>query len=306
MIKTNIKVKKKGGINNMEKKDLIEKLENMVVPEIELQTHKQRLKLSLLIFGEKLKKSTIKRTQLWLKRLIISGIGVFIIVAIMIFAYFEPKYQIAKALEIIKNNIQLQETIKEYNLEIKDIKVKDEKAYVLLTIKEGNIPEPPTYSKLSTHSIILYQVDINGNNQYNSFIMNMLVIIDLKGKRVETINSNIFSSTLTNDEEKQAIEIAKNYPIVQNFIIKFPKYITEVKYLPPSELYLDEENGVIIAKPKEGADKFAIVIFTFINHESTDNESCEIKVIVNLTKKQVSEPGPIILTNQEIDLKPIP
>ncbi|MCD6283690.1 hypothetical protein J7J12_00330, partial [bacterium] len=111
----------------MKKEDLIKKLENIKTPEIEIQSHKQRLKMALLSSGY-FKENSI---MFWTKRLIPAGIALALILAIG-FGVIQPKLQIAKAMEIAKKDPQIQQLMKDYGVEIKQVKLKNGKAYVLL------------------------------------------------------------------------------------------------------------------------------------------------------------------------------
>ncbi|MCD6233182.1 hypothetical protein J7J81_02265, partial [bacterium] len=76
----------------MKKEDLIKKLENIKTPDIEIQSHKQRLKMALLSSGYFKKKPIM----FWTKRLVPAGIALALILVVG-FTVIQPKLQIAKA-----------------------------------------------------------------------------------------------------------------------------------------------------------------------------------------------------------------
>ena len=126
----------------MKKEDLIKQLENIELPEIEIQSHKQRLKMALLNQHQKLHFGTGQDSgyfwnKIMLKRLIPAGVALALILVVG-FTVIQPKLQIARAMEIAKNDPQIQQLMKDYGVEIKEVKLQDGKAYVLLALPEEN------------------------------------------------------------------------------------------------------------------------------------------------------------------------
>ena len=123
----------------MKHEDLIKKLKNIEVPEIEIQSHKQRLKMALFTrlnfakqnFGGQ--DSGYFWNKIMLKKLIPAGMALALILVVG-FTLIQPKLQIARAMEIAKNDPQIQQLMKDYGVEIKEVKLQDGKAYVLLTL----------------------------------------------------------------------------------------------------------------------------------------------------------------------------
>lgn len=298
----------------MNKEDLIKKLENVEIPEIKLPSHQQRLK-SALLNSEYFKEKTMSPVLFWSKRLIPAGVVLVLILVVGFFTFLQPRNQIARAMEIIKNDPKVQEMIQKNNLEIKDIKVKDGKAYVLLTMKEGEdipagekeeaerilkeklkellkeskMPEEIITKVESGESIIemVYEDEETGVGKVRtSFVLNSLVEIDLKGKKIENIDTNLLVSNLTEEEKNKAIEIAeKDKRIKKVFSDERSDYSIEVRPLPLSKGTLEEENGKIVVKPAQDIDKRALVFL-----RSTDGKETA-DVIVNLTKEEIEMVG---------------
>jgi len=115
----------------MKQEDLIKKLENTKTPDIEIQNHKQKLKMVLLGSGY----FKEKPIMFWTKKLAPAGAALALILAIGFVSFFtviRPELQIADAMEIIANNEQARAIIEEYNLEVQEVEIKDHVAYVFL------------------------------------------------------------------------------------------------------------------------------------------------------------------------------
>jgi hypothetical protein len=75
------------------------------------------------------------------KRLVSAGVALAAALILLIgFTVTQPKLQIATAMEIAKNDPQIQKLIEDYGVEIKQVKLQDGKAYVLLALPEEKVP----------------------------------------------------------------------------------------------------------------------------------------------------------------------
>ena len=183
----------------MKYEDLIKKLENIEVPEIEIQSHKQRLKMALftrLNFAKQNfdgQDSGYFWNKIMLKKLIPAGVALALILVVG-FTLIQPKLQIARAMEIAKNDPQIQQLMKDYGVEIKEVKLQDGKAYVLLTLPEEKVPqvlnlerETPEGEKVGVQSgqfFIAYKDPKTGEVRESS---GSIAEIDLKAKKVEKL-----------------------------------------------------------------------------------------------------------------------
>ena len=277
----------------MKKEDLIKKLETIKTPEIEIQSHKQRLKMALLNSGY-FKEKTI---MFWTKRLVPVGVALALILVLGI-SVIQPKLQIARAMEIAKNAPQIKELMEEYGVEIKEIKLQDGKAYVLLTLPEEKLPPVPGLEKraLSTEEEETGMLGMRGPGQFYIVYHDpetgeiiessgSVAEIDLKAKKVakleliETLQINI--TPLTEEEKVRAIEIAKSEPKIQEMISDLEEREIIVKPLPPLKLRLDEDpdDGMEITSADPNEDKRANVIFKSDEYQDT--------ITVNLTTGKV-------------------
>ncbi len=276
----------------MEKEDLIKKLENIETPNIEIQSHKQGLKFALLNSGYPAESGTI---MFYTKRLVPVGVALALILVVG-FTVINPKLQIARAMEIAKNDPQIKELMEEYGVEIKQIKLQNGKAYVLLTLPGENLPPELEERTLGTEEeaapkggmrgpgqfFISYQDPVTGEITQSS---GSIAEIDLKAKRVRKLEMvekmKINIAPLTAEEETRAIEIAKSEPKIQEMIPDLEKREIIVKPLPPCKLRLNEnpDDGMEItsADPKE--DKKANVIFKSDEYQDI--------ITVNLTTGKV-------------------
>ena len=291
----------------MKKEDLIKKLENIKTPEIEIQSHKQRLKMALLSSGY-FKENSI---MFWTKRLIPAGIALALILAIG-FGVIQPKLQIAKAMEIAKKDPQIQQLMKDYGLEIKQVKLQDGKAYVLLALPEEKLPSElekralgseetgmrgpgqmfMAYRNPQTGEIIEFsgsvaEIDLKAAKVANLKRVGIVEPIEGKGpaigkytgelKKIETINV----TPLTEEEKAKAIKIAKSEPKIREMIPDLEQREVIVKPLPPLKLRLDEDpdNGIEVTSADPNEEKRVNVIFKSDEYQDI--------ITVNLTTGKV-------------------
>jgi len=118
----------------MKHEDLIKKLENLKTPDIELTHHKQVLRMALLN-SVRFKKRTIMD---WARILAPVATAVLLIAVAGFFNVIQPKLQIAQAKEIAMNTPQVQEFMEEYGLEIKEVKLQNGEAFVLLSYQAAS------------------------------------------------------------------------------------------------------------------------------------------------------------------------
>lgn len=112
----------------MKHENLIQKLENLETPEIELPGHKQALKMALLGSG-RFRERTIMD---WAKILAPISAAVLLIAVVGFFNVIQPQLQIARAKGIAMNDPQVQELMEDYELAITEVKLRDGEAFVLL------------------------------------------------------------------------------------------------------------------------------------------------------------------------------
>jgi len=112
----------------MKHEDLIQKLENLETPEIELPGHKQALKMALLGSG-RFRERTIMD---WAKILAPISAAVLLIAVVGFFSVIQPQLQIARAKGIVMNDLLVQELMEDYELAITEVKLRNGEAFVLL------------------------------------------------------------------------------------------------------------------------------------------------------------------------------
>jgi hypothetical protein len=112
----------------MKHEDLIQKLENLETPEIELPGHKQTLKMALLGSGH-FRERTIMD---WAKILAPVSAAVVLIAVVGFFNVIQPQLHIARAKGIALNDPQVQELMEDYELAITEVELRDGEAFVLL------------------------------------------------------------------------------------------------------------------------------------------------------------------------------
>lgn len=262
----------------MKQDDLIKKLENIEIPEIEIQSHKQRLKMALLTrlnfakqnFGGQ--DSGYFWNKIMLKKLVPAGVALALILVVG-FSVIQPKLQIARAMEIAKNDPQIQQLMKDYGVEIREVKLQDGKAYVLLALPEDKLPP-----ELEKRALRDEETGVRGPGQMFMSYQNVetgeviefsgsVAEIDLKAKKVEKLElvegTKIDITPLTEEEKVRAIEIAKSDPKIKEMLPRDAE-VKAVKPLPPLKLKIQttsEENGVKVVAYDEKEDRRVNVIF---------------------------------------------
>lgn len=280
----------------MRKEDLIKKLENIKTPEIEIQSHKQRLKTALLTQHQKLRFGTGQNfgyfwNKIMLRRLVPVGVALALILVVLGFTVIQPKLQIAKAMEIAKKDPQIQQLMKDYGLEIKQVKVQDGKAYVLLALPEKKLPPMSALEGEKTglnkemrglgQFFIAYQDPKTGEIIESS---GSVAEIDLKAKKVEKlkmVETMKFHMSLTEEEKARAIEIAKSDPKIREMVPDLEERGVIVKPLPPFKLRLNEDpnNEMEITSADPNEERRANVIFKSDEYQDI--------ITVNLTTGKV-------------------
>jgi hypothetical protein len=208
----------------MEEKELIEKLEKIKIPEIELKSHKQWLKMKLIDWKYREKKA-FEIFSILKKVGVFSGSLILILGMIFIATNFlVPKNNLLLAQKIALKNPEIKEMI-ERGAKIEDLKTTDDKAYLLISQTENELPT--------------------------------LTEVNLKERRVlkfEKILPEDFP--LTEREKEKAKEIAKIIPEIDERAI-IPKFeireieVKEIKLAPPLKVKLIKEKGQIKVVPKE-------------------------------------------------------
>jgi len=133
----------------MKHEKLIQKLEDLETPEIELPGHKQALKMTLLGSGH-FRERTIMD---WAKILAPISAAVLLIAVVGFFSVIQPQLQIARAKGIVMNDLLVQELMEDYELAITEVKLRNGEAFVLLApelktesgrgmLSESGPPEP--------------------------------------------------------------------------------------------------------------------------------------------------------------------
>jgi hypothetical protein len=234
--------------------NLIKKLENIELPDIEIQSHKQKLKMALL----NSRHFKPKTSNFWLKNALpfasAFALAIFLLVAIV-----NPKLMEAKAMGIAKNDPQVKKIMSENGFSIKELKIKNGVAFALLAPTEQNLK---SLSGEETGSVAR---------------------INLNSDKVETINDvNVPLLALTDIQIARAIEIIKNDPSTKDLSasIGAEKIILKSLAFLMLNLAENDEDKVELSFGKN-QNKIIIAIF--------ENNGSQYTVIVNLTKNKVEK-----------------
>lgn len=227
----------------MEEKNLIEKLEKLTLPEIEIPIHKRKLKEVLLnrYFPEKRHWEVLDIFQ---KFVLASAITIFLIFNNLIL----PSHNLTKAKEIALNNSQIKSWVEEGAI-IKDVKVIQNQAYILVQ------PEK-TAEEIITKEAPLLE-GIREEEFYGA-----LVQVNLKENEINKIEKLSPQVIPLAEKEKEIVkEIAEKNPQIQEIIKKEAK-VKEINPLPSQQLKLMKEKNLIKVVPEE---KKVQIIYEFDN-----------------------------------------
>ena len=306
----------------MKKEDLTKKLENIKTPDIEIQSHKQRLKMALLTclhrYAEHCRQdSGYFWNKIMLRRLVPTGVALALILVVAL-TVIQPKLQIAKAIEIAKKDPQIKELMEEYEVEIKQVKLQDGKAYVLLALPEEKLPSVSALEGEETGSrkgmrgsrqfFIAYQDAKTGKIIESS---GSVAEIDLKAEKVKKLEMvekmKINITPLTEKEKARAIEIAKSDPKIQEMIPGLEQREIIVKPLSPLKLRLDQDpdDGMEVTSADANEDKRANVIFKSDEHQdiiTVNLTTGKVEGAVSFSTGRIEEPEP----EYPVPIKPFP
>lgn len=234
----------------MEKQDLIKKIEEISLPEIEIASHKEKLKNELL-------ENYFQKKKKWeffviFRKLAFATLNAAVFISV--FSYIVlPQYSLAKTERIVFADPQIKKMMEGGNLSSK-IEIVDNKSYVLISpTEEGEL-------------IKVGQEEFAG----------ILVEVNLREKRIEKINKISPQSLLNEKEKEKAEEIIKANPEIKNNVPEEAE-ISEIKSIP-SQLQIIKKGKEIEVSPK---DKKATVIYRL------DEKKWEGKV--NLIEEKVEK-----------------
>lgn len=119
----------------MKHEDLVQKLETLETPDIELPGHRQTLRMALLNSGRFRKRTTAD----WARILAPVTAALVLIVVVGFFNVIQPQLQIVQAKDIASNNPHVQALLEEYGLEIAEVKLQGDQAFVLLAPQSARL-----------------------------------------------------------------------------------------------------------------------------------------------------------------------
>ena len=247
----------------MEKEDLIKKLKDSSIPEIEMPGHKRRLRLFLLNKYPAEKKS-------WeifniFRKLAPVGMAAVILMLFFFNDFIFPQYTLADAEKIAREDPQVQEWLKK-GAAVEDIEIVKNKGYVLLQPQNGE-KKVIVASKTEDQNI-------------NGAFAGALVEVDFKTKKVSKIEKIAPENfTLTEQDQNKAKEISAKNPEFQK-VVPPEAEVSQIKISVP-QMKLMKTNGSVKVVPEDNAKKEAQVIYEYdqkqwesnvdLNKESVEN-----------------------------------
>jgi len=254
----------------MEFNDLIKKLENTDVPEVEIKSHKARLRFALLN-SDYFKKPSFFNI---IRKYLFFAVSATVLMLILIITVVQPKLTEARVLQIARNNPEIKKIMEEQNMILGDVKVKDNKAYILLN--------PPLDSKIdetedSKFTIKIQKTDIETLKEAEVAIIE--VNIDKKKvTKIDSIDSEEFLP-LEETEKDSARNIVGAEEIISDIIPKEAK-IEKVSSFPQGVHMIEKDDGIGIT-PDSGNEKKARIQYSL--------EGKKWVVKVNLDKQRIEE-----------------
>jgi len=235
----------------MREEDLIKKLEEISLPKIEIKSHKERLSLALI----KKYPPERKRAEVFniFKKLVPAGV----IAVILFFFIFNnlnsQKYNLVKAKEIALQNNEIKDWLQQGST-IKDIKVIDGKAYILIEPPEAKKEQrEPTPASLKSEGV--FQENIAEEEKFGG----ALAEVDIKEKRVSSIEK--LAPTVTNlieNKKEKALEIANKSREVEE-IIPEEAEILDINVSTPKFRLSKEGDSVSVIPETETEEKASII-----------------------------------------------
>ena len=235
----------------MKERDLIKKLEKISLPEIEISSHKRKLR-EILFSKYSREKSSWVVFNIFQKAV---PVGMVIILIFFIFNnLIYPSYNLAKAKEIALKNPQIKEWV-EKGAVIKDVKIVKNRAYVLLQPVESKIKEEPGISKFESSGSPKVEEIKKEETQI------ALAEVDIKEGKVVKIEKIVPPVIpLTEGEKEKIQEITQNDPEIQKNIPKEAKIKEIITQTPQLKLIKKGEGVQVLPETKE--KKEAIIIFS--------------------------------------------
>ena len=256
----------------MREEDLIKKLEEISLPKIEIKSHKERLNLTLMKkYSPERKKAEVFNI---FKKLVPAGV-----IAVLLFLFIfnnlnSQKYNLAKAKEIALQNNEIKNWLQQGSI-IKDIKVVDGKAYVLIEPPEVK-KEPEEPAPASLKSGVAFQENLTGEEKFGG----ALAEVNIKEKEVKNIKKLApAANDLIKSKKDKALEIANKSQEVQEKIPREAE-VLNINVTTP-KFRLSKEGNSVSAIPETETEEKASIIYQF------DENQCEGKV--DLNKERMEE-----------------
>jgi hypothetical protein len=255
----------------MTEKDLIEKLENIDIPEVELSGHKAALRMALLN-SDYFKKSGFFNV---FKRVLVYGVPAVATLAVMMVTVINPKITEARILSAAKNNPDIQKLIKENNLSVSDIKTKDGMAYVLLSPANNGENNFSNFS--GEDNVNIKKIDkaslSDGQGTFVEFNFQKNQVM-----KVDSVDNEKIMP-LTGEDKDSAQEIAGTNSVVKDIIPKDAQ-IGKIESSLGKTRLVDKNNTILVVPQKEQEKKARV-------HYRSDGKDWVVNV--NLDKQKVED-----------------
>jgi hypothetical protein len=256
----------------MEEKDLIRKLEKISLPEIEIKSHKNRLKLALM---EKYL-PTKQRGEFFG---ILRKLAPVSAIAVILFFFISnnlnsPQRNLAKAKEIALKNTEIKDWVAEGAI-IKDVQIVDGRAYVLIEPTEVEKEKEAVSNNLKIAGLPSETSKVKEEE-----FKGALVEVDIKEKKISKIeNLTPKVTNLIEVKKEKTKEIADRNLEIQKIITEGAE-VLDINVTTP-KFKLNRQGSSVQALPETEAEERASIIY------KSDGNTWEGKI--NLTKEEVEE-----------------
>lgn len=253
----------------MREDDLIKKLNNVELPEIEIKSHKRKLRTALFN-SDYFQKS--RPFEFFKKSLVFVAPSLILLIVLGI-NIIQPRLIEARALSIARTNPEIKRLMEEKDMVLSQVKVKDKKAYILLN--------PPEEVELMEEKDAVIKIQKAKEDEIED-VEGAIIEVNLEQKEIIKINPIKWNSInpLPKEEKESAREIAEAEEILEGIIPEGAKIEKIQSFLPKKIRLIEKDDGVKIV-PQPDTKKTAQV------HYILNGKRWVIKV--NLSEKRVEE-----------------
>lgn len=258
---------------NMGEEDLIKKLEKISVPEIEIPSHRARLRAVLLKKHSEERKKRRTFDVFWRLAPLPLGLVTILLVVAIFGNLLSPDYSLAEIEDMAMKDPQVRKLV-ENGAAIREVKIIKNRAYVLVQggeISEGSQSKQMEGSSAPASASFRKETKNKGTEA-------VVAEINLKNKEVTKVkNFSVSVPQLTENELERIREISENSDEIKKIIPKEAE-IQSIEGLP-SEFELKKSGDSVRIEIKTTDKKEAVIRYKF--------DSSQAEARINLEEERV-------------------